>query len=61
MRLVIHAGPHKTGTSYIQQRLTDNRDFLRQSGWIYPSIGTMGTEGQHVISWWRACQWIPRS
>ena len=50
MRLVIHAGPHKTGTSYIQQRLTDNRDFLRQSGWIYPSIGTMGTEGQHVIA-----------
>lgn len=51
MRLVIHAGPHKTGTSYIQQRFTDNRDFLRQSGWYYPVIGTMGMEGQHWIAY----------
>ena len=34
-RLVIHAGTHKTGSTYIQERLLRNRKKLREQGFIY--------------------------
>lgn len=36
MRLILHAGTHKTGTSTIQRALYDNRDRLRDHGVVYP-------------------------
>ncbi|MFU8862709.1 MAG: hypothetical protein ACNA7O_02260 [Rhodobacterales bacterium] len=35
-RLVLHVGPHKTATTYIQQNLNACRASLSQTGWIYP-------------------------
>lgn len=35
-RLVLHVGPHKTATSYIQQNLDACRAKLSDTGWIYP-------------------------
>lgn len=35
-RLVLHVGPHKTATTYIQQNLNACRANLLQMGWIYP-------------------------
>ena len=36
MRLILHAGTHKTGTTSIQKALFDNRVLLREYGLIYP-------------------------
>jgi hypothetical protein len=37
MRLILHAGTHKTGTTSIQKVLADNRDALRTQGVFYPT------------------------
>ncbi len=42
MRLVLHAGTHKTGTTSIQSSLAENRDWLRERGYVYPSLGPVG-------------------
>ena len=36
MRLILHAGAHKTGTSTIQRALFENRGWLRARGIFYP-------------------------
>jgi hypothetical protein len=36
VKLILHAGTHKTGTTSIQKALSDNRPWLRQHGLIYP-------------------------
>ncbi len=36
-RYVVHIGPHKTGTTYIQSRLAAARDYLRSAGVVYPA------------------------
>jgi hypothetical protein len=36
-RYLIHIGPHKTGTTYIQSRLDTARDRLRAVGVLYPT------------------------
>jgi hypothetical protein len=41
MRLILHAGTHKTGTTSIQKVLADNRDWLRKRGLIYPKGGSV--------------------
>lgn len=37
-KLFIHIGPHKTGTTYIQQSLSKHREFLDTIGLYYPLI-----------------------
>ncbi len=37
MRLILHAGTHKTGTTSIQKALESNRRWLRTRGFFYPS------------------------
>lgn len=36
MRLILHAGTHKTGTTSIQKALQDNRAWLQDHGLLYP-------------------------
>lgn len=36
MRYIIHIGPHKTGTSYIQKECAQRRNELRECGIYYP-------------------------
>jgi hypothetical protein len=36
-RLVIHVGPHKTGTTSVQSTLHANRQALLRQGVLYPS------------------------
>lgn len=43
MRFIVHVGPHKTGTTYIQNQLTAYRDILLDYGVCYPTDWT--TEG----------------
>lgn len=46
-RLVLHIGPHKTASTYIQVNLSRNRERLRKNGWNYPQLGTNGLDGHH--------------
>jgi hypothetical protein len=39
--VVLHIGPHKTGTTYIQQNLLNNRAALAQAGVVYPDTFLM--------------------
>jgi len=41
-RYVVHIGPHKTGTTYIQSRLDAARDRLRAVGVTYPATWRAG-------------------
>lgn len=49
MRLILHAGTHKTGTTSIQKVLAEHRRGLRGQGLIYPDGGTVfsGTSVPH--------------
>ena len=46
--VVLHIGPHKTATSYIQAVFHHNRGLLEKHGVIYPAIGT--AQAQHALA-----------
>ena len=48
-RFVLHIGPHKTGTTYIQKHLFEKRDLLRREGVLYPSTGVNIQFGHHAL------------
>ncbi|WP_321335707.1 class I SAM-dependent methyltransferase [Breoghania sp.] len=47
-----HIGIPKTGTSYLQQALTNHADELAEAGFAYPRVGFLGEKGtaQHFLS-----------
>jgi hypothetical protein len=47
--LVLHIGPHKTGSTYIQKVFSENRNRLLSVGVRYPDIGLNGHYGQHDL------------
>lgn len=48
-RVVLHVGPHKTGTTAIQDALHRNRETLARAGWHYPEIG-FTQQGHHRLA-----------
>jgi len=48
--IILHIGPHKTATTYIQQSLASSRKALEKSGWIYPILGSNNTAGHHDLA-----------
>lgn len=46
MKLYIHVGPHKTGTTLIQKTMLDNQGLLLQKGLFYPK-GFLSIFGHH--------------
>lgn len=38
MKILLHIGQSKTGTSAIQEFLTLNKDRLREAGFLYPGV-----------------------
>jgi len=48
--IVMHIGPHKTASTYIQNNLYEARDQLEARGWIYPEIGTRMLTGHHDLA-----------
>lgn len=48
MRLIIHPGTHKTGTTSIQKALYDNRPFLRENGLFVPSFSPFTGDRAHL-------------
>jgi hypothetical protein len=51
-RILIHIGPHKTGSTYLQKTLHDHRDLLKAHGIAYPDVGIGPQWGHHKIIKW---------
>lgn len=45
-KIYIHAGTHKTGSTYLQETLYANRALLRENGVLYPETG-LGIQHKH--------------
>jgi len=45
----LHIGIAKTGTTSIQQMLTDNREILRQQGYFYPALSGLAS---HYVAYY---------
>lgn len=50
MKLILHIGTHKAGSSAIQHFLSHNRERLREGGFCYPELGN-GQAGHHDVAW----------
>lgn len=50
LRLVMHIGPHKTATTYMQANFHHNANRLRERGWLYPAIGERVGIAHHDLS-----------
>ena len=48
--LVMHIGPHKTATTYLQSNFYRSRDRLLERGWLYPLTGERVRIAHHDIS-----------
>jgi hypothetical protein len=53
LRIILHAGMHKTGTTSIQNALYNGRDALRAEGILYPQTGCpdWARQGHHLLPW----------
>lgn len=49
-KLYIHVGPHKTGTSTIQNGLDSNIEALRSQGYDYPKVGYVYKGHGNIVS-----------
>ncbi len=50
-RIVLHVGPHKTGSTYLQSRLRDSRIALAAAGWAYPDFGMLHFAHHGICEW----------
>jgi len=48
-KLIIHAGPHKTGSSYMQHMFVENMAALEKAGLVYPEELLM-FKGHHGVA-----------
>lgn len=46
-KLILHIGPHKTGSTYIQKSFYDNADVLAKQGIYYPTVDWVVQDGHH--------------
>lgn len=52
MRIILHIGTHKTGTTSIQDVLRASSDALQRAGILFPEAGCPpGLSGQHMLAW----------
>lgn len=51
MKIIIHIGPHKTGSTYLQEKLFLNRELLLEKGIVYPSDASwLADAGHHQVA-----------
>lgn len=48
--LVLHVGPHKTATTWLQHNFYNNIKGLEEAGWFYPQTGVRVRVAHHDIS-----------
>ena len=54
LRLVMHIGPPKTATSYLQQQFVALRGDLAKRGWLFPETGSAGNGAHHHLAYFAA-------
>ena len=47
---VLHVGPHKTATTWMQTNLHFNAAALEKAGWLYPQVGERVVIAHHDLS-----------
>ena len=45
-----HIGPHKTGSSYLQSFLINNKERLMEKDYVFPDLSNLNGEGHHIIA-----------
>lgn len=58
-RIILHAGPHKTGSTAMQNALFGKRETLARQGIVYPSIGVRNNAHHDLVDASRG--WTQRS
>jgi hypothetical protein len=58
MRLIVHIGNHKTGSTAIQTAFSRNAGILKQKGVLYPKTG-MVKNAHHIIPLSLRCESVP--
>lgn len=48
--LVLHVGPHKTATTWLQRNFHHNAAALKKAGWLYPQTGERVAIAHHDLS-----------
>lgn len=48
--LVLHVGPHKTATTWLQRNFHHNASALEKAGWLYPQTGERVAIAHHDLS-----------
>lgn len=49
MRIIVHIGHYKTGTTSLQRRFTDHREALAEQGVVYPDLGVLRNPNGSVL------------
>ncbi|MGS7457465.1 hypothetical protein, partial [Mycobacterium tuberculosis] len=47
---VLHVGPHKTATTWLQRNFHHNAGALEKAGWLYPQTGERVAVAHHDLS-----------
>ncbi|NKF50094.1 hypothetical protein G3R49_05860 [Shewanella sp. WXL01] len=50
-KLVLHIGPHKTASTYIQKSLLENTAYLSSKGWTYPDDEILQYGHHPFVNW----------
>jgi hypothetical protein len=48
--IVLHVGPHKTATTWLQYNFYHNKSALEKAGWLYPQTGVRVRTAHHDLS-----------
>lgn len=48
-KIILHIGPHKTGTSFLQKTLLKNKDILKKNEFFYPDLSDDLGLGHHAL------------
>ncbi len=51
LTLLVHVGPHRTGSTFLQGALAQRRRELQQQDVVYPKVGTEYGGAHHNIAW----------
>jgi hypothetical protein len=49
-KIILHIGPHKTGSTYLQKKLLEASELLESNGFLYPRDQSLSQYAQHDLA-----------